>query len=201
MITEKYDLHIYSDEGRLEILQVNIGPSKAVKENQFQWTDNVIGNLGKSQMIRIGLKSLHNRNDLFLLFADENSENSKGIVYNFNIHGNWDTNGPGYRKKDGGNWNIVEQFSYKGNTVPLNEEKWFEFEWSLEGDEMSVSMIANERGEEKQLMHSFPTRDNKINWLMFASGWYNYATVTTYIINGSPREEEIQEFFNKKLEQ
>ena len=108
MITEKYDRHIYSNEGRLEILQVNIGPSKAVKENQFQWTDNVIGNLGKSQMIRIGLKSLHNRNDLFLLFADENSENSKGIVYNFNVYGNNDTNGPGYRKKDGGNWNIDE---------------------------------------------------------------------------------------------
>ena len=35
MITEKYDRHIYSNEGRLEILQVNIGPSKAVKENQF----------------------------------------------------------------------------------------------------------------------------------------------------------------------
>ena len=162
------------------------------------WTDNVVGSISKALRIRIGIKSLYKSNDQFLLFSDEKNEDSRGITYIFNCFGNWDTNGPGYRPTGAEKLDspiVDEEYRYIHDTVPLNEKKWFDFEWSIEGDEMSVSMLDDVKGSGKKKMHSWPRKDFKLNYLMFASGWWNYAQVTVYIIDGLPSEDEIEDYF------
>ena len=76
---------MYGNAAKLNVTRVEIATTKAVKNDQFEWTDNVIGSISNAWKIRIGIKSLVKSNDQLLLFADENTEESRGITYSFNI--------------------------------------------------------------------------------------------------------------------
>ena len=77
---------------------------------------------------------------------------------------------------------------YRGDLVIKEEKNWLEFEWNVEGDQMQVSKIKDERGEEKEFLQRWPMRNNKLNWLLFTTGWDESAIHTTYIINGKPSD-------------
>ena len=74
--------------------------------------------------------------------------------------------------------------------------RWLEFEWNLEGDEMQVSSISDEKGDGKKLMKKWPMKDNKLNWLMFTTWWDESAIVTTHIINGETTDQQLQDYFS-----
>jgi len=99
--------------------------------------------------------------------------------------GDW--NSPGYKNANevvcpnGGIY-------YRKNVLHKDKTSWFEFEWSLEKQEMQCWLMKNEKGEDKVFMHKWPLKGNVPNWLMFTCGWDEQAIVTTYIINGNPSD-------------
>ena len=120
-----------------------------------------------------------------------------------NIH--WlmnDWNLPTYKQKNGNDnedlekqkkriLNRISDCYYKGKLLQILETRWFEFEWNVNGSQMQVSKIKDEKGENKEFLHEWPMLDNKLNWLMFTTGWQQSAIHTTYIINGNPTDKQL----------
>ena len=157
----------------------------------------MVGDISKSSKIRIGIKSFI-RQSVFILFAEENSTDTKGINFCWNGYGGNQYNFPGYKAKNNKWSDLGKDYHHVENTVPPQQIKWFEFEWNLEEGEMKASKIDNEKGGGKQQMSKWSMNNMKLNYLMFTTGWNNRATATTYIINGEPTEEDILNHFDQK---
>ena len=91
------DLIMFGTASKFEVVCVEHGPTKIVNGNNFQWTDNFIGDISKASMIRIGIKTLRYGNDGILFFAEEKTNESKGITYYFDRHNGNRTCSPGYK--------------------------------------------------------------------------------------------------------
>ena len=73
-----------------------------------------------------------------MLFAEEKSRDSKGIVYLFDFGNGNLNNGPSYKEKDGENCPNPEYLKdhYQGDLLIKNETNWFEFEWNVNNGRM-----------------------------------------------------------------
>ena len=163
---------------------MELGPTKSVRGARYDWEEevNMIGDISKASRIRIGIKTLNHGWNSFLFFAEENNANSKGINYWMDVHQDNEWNLPTYKQKNGHpDSDLVAQKGrierkesdkiFIGKLLKKNEIRWFEFEWNVNGSQMQVSKIKDEKGENKEFLHEWPMLDNKLNWLMFTTGW------------------------------
>ena len=74
----------------------DVGPTKEVHSDEWEWTENVIGIVSESSKIRIGIKSSIVQS-VFLLFAESASVYSNGITFCFNGYAGNNKNFPGYK--------------------------------------------------------------------------------------------------------
>ena len=92
-----FAINIYKSEGTksnqeetvgdFEIIRKEVGPTKSITENQFDWQDkeSVIGDISKASKIRIGIKALKQGWPAHIFFADEKNGNSRGIIYRMDV--------------------------------------------------------------------------------------------------------------------
>ena len=87
---------IYSNAGidltKIEnyILRSKVGPTTSNygrdKPWTITWTDFVCGDISQATKIRIGINSRHSFTPICILFAEEQSQDTKGITFRFNEH-------------------------------------------------------------------------------------------------------------------
>ena len=77
----------------------------------------MIGDISKSSKIRIGIKSFF-RQSVFILFAEKNSTDTKGITYGFNNYGGNNYNFPGFKATNNKWSDLGKDYHHVENTVP-----------------------------------------------------------------------------------
>ena len=98
-MNESNDKLLYCNTGMAQIVRSEVGPTRAVGGDSWTWTEHICGDISKSSKIRIGIKSFI-KQSVFILFAEENSLDTKGITFCFNGYGGNVYNFPGIKKQD-----------------------------------------------------------------------------------------------------
>ena len=96
-MNEFNDRLLYCNTGIAEIVRSEVGPTRAVGGDSWTWTEHICGDISKSSKIRIGIKAFTSPSVVFILFAEENSVDTKGITFCFQ---GYDWNFPGIKNQD-----------------------------------------------------------------------------------------------------